>query len=122
MRRSRNFIASSAIRKIGPSVGLRSRGKDGACGARTRVAVIGAGIVGVTTASFLLRKGHDVVLLDPAEPGGGASFGNAGCFNGSSVVPMAMPGTIRPPCPQVARRPAWSPSLPLFYLPRVAPC
>src|SRR5262249_46480144 len=51
-------------------------------------------MVGVTTASFLLRKGHDVVLLDPNAPGEGASFGNAGCFNGSSVVPMSMPGTI----------------------------
>jgi len=59
------------------------------------VAVIGAGMVGVTTASFLLRKGHDVVLLDPNAPGEGASFGNAGCFNGSSVVPMSMPGIIR---------------------------
>ena len=64
-------------------------------GANKRVAVIGAGIVGVTTASFLLRKGHEVVLLDPGKPGEGTSFGNAGCFNGSSVVPMAMPGTIR---------------------------
>jgi D-amino-acid dehydrogenase len=35
---------------------------------KTRVAVIGAGIVGVTSASFLLRKGHDVVLLDPESP------------------------------------------------------
>jgi len=62
---------------------------------RKTVAVIGAGMVGVTTASFLLRKGHDVVLLDPNAPGEGASFGNAGCFNGSSVVPMSMPGIIR---------------------------
>jgi glycine/D-amino acid oxidase-like deaminating enzyme len=62
--------------------------------ARKTVVVIGAGMVGVTTASFLLRKGHDVVLLDPNAPGEGASFGNAGCFNGSSVVPMSMPGTI----------------------------
>ena len=88
--------------------------------ARTRVAVIGAGIVGVTTASFLLRKGHDVVLLDPAEPGGGASFGNAGCFNGSSVVPMAMPGTIRHVRKWLAD-PLGPLSLPLFYLPRLAP-
>jgi D-amino-acid dehydrogenase len=33
-------------------------------------------------------------VLDPNAPGEGASFGNAGCFNGSSVVPMSMPGTI----------------------------
>jgi D-amino-acid dehydrogenase len=85
-----------------------------------RVGVIGAGIVGVTTASFMLRKGHDVVLLDPGEPGGGTSFGNAGCFNGSSVVPMAMPGTIR----QVGKwltDPLGPLSLPPFYLPRAAP-
>jgi D-amino-acid dehydrogenase len=58
------------------------------------VGVIGAGMVGVTTASFLLRRGHDVVILEPGNPGEGASFGNAGCFNGSSVVPMSMPGMI----------------------------
>jgi len=88
--------------------------------ARIRVVVIGAGIVGVTTASFLLRKGHEVVLLDPGQPGGGTSFGNAGCFNGSSVVPMAMPGTIRHVGKWLAD-PLGPLSLPLFYLPRVAP-
>ena len=64
-------------------------------GRKRTVAVIGAGVVGVTSAGFLLRKGHDVILLDPGNAGGGASFGNAGCFNGSSVVPMSMPDTIR---------------------------
>ncbi|HEX8807541.1 MAG TPA: FAD-dependent oxidoreductase, partial [Xanthobacteraceae bacterium] len=62
-------------------------------GRKRTVAVIGAGVVGVTAASFLLRKGHGVILLDPGNPGEGASFGNAGCFNGSSVVPMSMPDT-----------------------------
>jgi D-amino-acid dehydrogenase len=87
---------------------------------RKTVGVIGAGMVGVTAASFLLRKGHDVVLLDPGNPGEGTSFGNAGCFNGSSVVPMSMPGIIRnvpkwlvdPLGPLVVR---------LGYLPTVAP-
>jgi D-amino-acid dehydrogenase len=90
-----------------------------AAGGKT-VGVIGAGMVGVTAASFLLRKGHDVVLLDPGNPGEGTSFGNAGCFNGSSVVPMSMPGIIRnvpkwlvdPLGPLVVR---------LGYLPTVAP-
>src|SRR5262245_51093610 len=88
--------------------------------ARTGVVVIGAGMVGVTTASFLLRKGHDVMLVDPGQPGGGASFGNAGCFNGSSVVPMAMPGSIRHVRKWLAD-PLGPLSLPLFYLPSVAP-
>lgn len=60
-----------------------------------RVAVIGAGLVGIAAASYLQRDGHDVFIVDPAGPGEGASFGNAGCFNGSSVVPMAMPGVVR---------------------------
>jgi D-amino-acid dehydrogenase len=60
-----------------------------------RVGVIGAGMVGVCVASWLQRDGHSVYLLEPAEPGHGASFGNAGCFNGSSVTPVAMPGVIR---------------------------
>ena len=58
------------------------------------VAVIGAGMIGVTTASFLQRAGHDVVIVEPGNPGEGTSFGNAGCLNASSVVPMSMPGTI----------------------------
>jgi D-amino-acid dehydrogenase len=85
-----------------------------------RVGVIGAGIVGVTTASFLLRKGHDVLLLDPAGPGEGTSFGNAGCFNGSSVVPMAMPGMIRN-LPNWLSDPLGPLSVRLSYLPSVAP-
>jgi len=66
-----------------------------AAGAARRVGVIGAGIVGVCAASWLQRDGHSVFLVEPGEPGEGASFGNAGCLNGSSVTPMAMPGIIR---------------------------
>jgi D-amino-acid dehydrogenase len=59
------------------------------------VGVVGAGMVGVATASFLQRAGHAVFLVEPGNPGEGTSFGNAGCLNKSSVVPMSMPGTIR---------------------------
>jgi D-amino-acid dehydrogenase len=47
------------------------------------VAVIGAGMVGITAATWLQRDGHDVIVLDPGKPGEGTSFGNAGCLNGS---------------------------------------
>ena len=67
--------------------------REGAAG--RRVGVIGAGIVGVVAASSLQREGHSVFLIDRTEPGRGASFGNAGCFSGSSVVPLALPGMIR---------------------------
>ena len=60
-----------------------------------RVGVVGAGIIGVAVASYLQRDGHEVFIVDPNEPGRGASFGNAGVFGTSSVVPMSMPGVIR---------------------------
>jgi D-amino-acid dehydrogenase len=60
-----------------------------------RVGVIGAGMVGVCAASWLQREGHSVFLVECDEPGRGASFGNAGCLNASSVTPMAMPGVVR---------------------------
>jgi D-amino-acid dehydrogenase len=66
----------------------------GADGAR-HIGVIGAGMVGVCAALWLQRDGHRVFLVEPGNPGEGASFGNAGCFNGSSVTPMAMPGVIK---------------------------
>jgi len=58
------------------------------------VGVIGAGMVSMAAASYLQRAGHDVFVVESGNPGEGTSFGNAGCLNGSSVVPMSMPGTI----------------------------
>jgi len=60
-----------------------------------KVAVLGAGAVGVTCALYLQREGHDVLLIDRDEPARGCSFGNAGLIQCSSVVPIAMPGILR---------------------------
>ena len=57
--------------------------------------VIGAGIVGLSTALALQRDGHTVTVLDPAGPAGGASSGNAGWLSGASVVPSAYPGILK---------------------------
>ena len=46
----------------------------------SKVAVIGAGIIGVCTAHFLKKSGHHVTLYDHSEPGTQTSFGNAGLF------------------------------------------
>lgn len=62
--------------------------------ASKRVVVIGGGVIGVCAASWLLRDGHAVTIVEPGRIGGGASYGNAGCFNPSSVVPMSMPGNL----------------------------
>ena len=50
----------------------------------TRVAVIGAGILGAAIACRLAEAGHGVTLIDPA-PGGIASRGSFGWLNAASV-------------------------------------
>jgi len=96
------------------------RGATMAAGAARRVGVIGAGMVGVCAASWLQRDGHSVFLLDPGNPGEGASFGNAGCFNGSSVTPVAMPGVVRS-VPRWLIDPLGPLALRWSYLPAILP-
>jgi D-amino-acid dehydrogenase len=85
-----------------------------------RVGVIGAGMVGVCAASWLQRDGHSVFLVEAEEPGHGASFGNAGCFNGSSVAPLSMPGVIWN-VPRWLLDPLGPLALRWNYLPAIAP-
>ncbi|MHC2144170.1 NAD(P)/FAD-dependent oxidoreductase [Pseudomonas sp. 210_17 TE3656] len=53
--------------------------------------VLGAGIVGVSTALHLQARGRKVILIDRDEPGSGTSHGNAGLIERSSVIPYAFP-------------------------------
>ena len=55
------------------------------------IVVVGAGIVGVSTAIWLRRAGHDVTLIDKGAPGMGASYGNAGLLAQWAVVPVTTP-------------------------------
>src|SRR4030081_2219889 len=57
-----------------------------------RVAVIGAGVVGLACASQLQMGGFDVTVTDPREPGSYCSYGNAGCLSRASCVPLGLPG------------------------------
>ena len=59
------------------------------------IAVIGAGIVGVSTAIWALRDGHKVLLIDREGPAAGTSFGNGGVLASCSVVPVSTPGLLR---------------------------
>jgi D-amino-acid dehydrogenase len=58
------------------------------------ITVIGAGIVGIATASYLRRDGHAVTVVDRSPPGEYCSFGNAGILSPGSCVPIAMPGIL----------------------------
>ncbi len=59
-----------------------------------KVAIIGAGIVGLACAWHVLQSGHTVVLVDPDPEGDKASFGNAGGIAVSEVVPASAPGVF----------------------------
>lgn len=59
-----------------------------------RIGIIGGGIIGLFTAYYLLKKGHQVVLFEQNTIGNGASAGNAGMIVPSHVVPLAAPGMI----------------------------
>ena len=63
--------------------------------AEPAIIVIGAGVVGLSTALYLRRSGRDVVVIDPLPPPGGASFGNAGMISADTSVPIALPGMLR---------------------------
>lgn len=59
------------------------------------VVVLGAGVVGVTTAYYLSRLGCEVTVVDRAsEPGDGATFGNAGQLSYSFTDALAKPAFI----------------------------
>ena len=53
------------------------------------IAVIGAGIIGIACALQLARRGQRVVVIDPQQPGHGASYGNAGHLATEQVFPIA---------------------------------
>ena len=61
---------------------------------KKHITVIGAGIVGIATASYLRRDGHRVTVIDRLPPGQYCSFGNAGILSPGSCVPQALPGVL----------------------------
>ena len=61
-----------------------------------KVAVLGAGVVGVATAYYLARDGHEVVLIERrAKAAEEASFGNGGLVSPSDSYAWASPDALR---------------------------
>jgi D-amino-acid dehydrogenase len=61
-----------------------------------KVAVLGAGVVGVATAYYLARDGHEVVLVDRrGKAAEEASFGNGGLVSPSDAYAWASPDALR---------------------------
>jgi len=58
-----------------------------------RVLVLGSGVIGVTSAWYLARAGHEVTVVDrEAGPALGTSFANAGQISPGYASPWAAPG------------------------------
>jgi D-amino-acid dehydrogenase len=84
------------------------------------VVVIGAGIVGISSAIWLRRAGLDVTVIDRGTPGTGTSHGNGGVLAACAMVPVTAPGMIRKAPGMLLNS-----DFPLFlrwsYLPRLLP-
>ncbi len=63
-------------------------------GKNKSVIVVGGGIVGLSTAYFLQKAGHEVTVLDRSDITSGASFVNAGYLTPSHIISLASPGMI----------------------------
>jgi len=62
--------------------------------ARTDAVVLGAGIVGTSTALQLAKRGLSVALVDRGKPGEETSYGNAGVIEGNTLFPPAFPPSL----------------------------
>jgi D-amino-acid dehydrogenase len=60
-------------------------------GAPDAVVIVGGGIVGLSTAIELARRGRAVVVVEQSDIGAGAAIGSAGYIVPSHVIPLAAP-------------------------------
>ena len=82
-----------------------------------KVVVMGAGVIGVTTAYYLARAGAEVVVLDrQAGPGLETSYANAGELSYGMTSPWAAPGV-----PMKAIKWLFMKRRPLFIWPLISP-
>lgn len=59
-----------------------------------KIVVVGGGMIGLCSAYYLNKQGYEVTVLDEGDGSNNCSFGNAGFFSPSHMVPLASPGII----------------------------
>src|SRR5690606_12042245 len=77
-----------------------------------RVAVVGAGMVGLATAWFLQERGVAVTVVDREGVAAGSSWGNAGWLTPGLATPLPEPAVLR-----YGLRAVLSPSSPVYVPP-----
>ncbi|WP_085901280.1 NAD(P)/FAD-dependent oxidoreductase [Kiloniella majae] len=89
-------------------------------GTKKNILVVGSGIIGLCSASYLLKDGHSVTIVERDPLGDGASCGNAGAIAATEIVPFALPGLWKD-VPGWLLDPLGPLSLRLTYLPKFLP-
>ena len=87
---------------------------------KSDVLIVGAGIVGVSSAIWLQKAGLTVTLIDRKGPACETSYGNAGILASASIIPVPTPGILFKALGMLFNK-----NQPLFlkwtYLPKFAP-
>ena len=81
-----------------------------------KVVVIGGGIIGLCSAYYLRKEGHEVTVVDKSNFSSGASYVNAGYITPSHIISLAAPGMI-------TKGLKWmlNPASPFYVKPRLDP-
>lgn len=78
------------------------------------VIIIGGGIIGLCSAYYLQRQGHQVTVIDQSNMDAGASYVNAGYLSPSHIIPLSAPGVMKKGLKWML-----NPSSPLYIKPRL---
>lgn len=78
------------------------------------VVIIGGGIIGLCSAYYLQKEGHQVTIVDQSNLDEGASYVNAGYLSPSHLIPLSAPGVMRKGIKWM-----FNPSSPLYIKPRL---
>lgn len=60
----------------------------------SKTVIVGGGIIGLSTAYYLQKAGHEVTVIERGDINDGCSFGNMGYISPSHFIPLASPGII----------------------------
>ena len=78
------------------------------------VVVIGGGIIGLCSAYYLQKEGHQVTIVDQSSMDAGASYVNAGYMSPSHIIPLSSPGVMKKGLKWM-----FNPASPLYIKPRL---
>ena len=59
------------------------------------IIIIGGGIIGLCSAYYLQKEGHQVTIVDQSNMEAGASYVNAGYISPSHIIPLSAPGVMK---------------------------